>query len=74
MREVIDACFKVTNRTCTVSVKDRRPGDVPNMIADGSLACSELKWQPAYHDIEDIVLSTFKWMSKRKHDGLSDEK
>ena len=61
VREVIDACRRVTGHEIPAVIGPRRPGDPPELVADASLAKEVLGWQPKYNDIEPIVATAWKW-------------
>ena len=61
VKEVIDACRRVTGHAIPAEVVPRREGDPPELVADASLANKTLDWQPTYTDIESVVASAWKW-------------
>jgi UDP-glucose 4-epimerase len=61
VKQVIDACRKVTGHTIPSRVVPRRPGDPPELVADPSLARTTLKWTPKFVGIEPIVASAWEW-------------
>jgi UDP-glucose 4-epimerase len=61
VREVIDACRRVTGREIPEIVGDRRAGDPAELVADASRAREQLDWQPQYTDIETIVATAWRW-------------
>lgn len=61
VREVIDACRRVTGHPIPAEISDRRPGDPPVLVADASLARETLGWQPQYTDVEAIAESAWRW-------------
>jgi len=63
VREVIDACRRVTGHAIPVELGPRRPGDPPELVADSSKAQRVLNWQPKYTDIESIIRTAWKWHS-----------
>lgn len=63
VREVIDACRKVSGREIPERTGPRRPGDPPELVADARLAQRVLEWQPRYQDIESIVATAWRWHS-----------
>jgi UDP-glucose 4-epimerase len=63
VREVIEACRRVTGHTIPAVAGPRRPGDPPELVADSSQAQKVLHWRPQYMDIESIVRSAWKWHS-----------
>jgi len=74
VREVIDACRKVTGKTITVKECPRRAGDPPVLVAASDLARKSLGWTPRYTALEPIVETAWKWHSgkwlelRQKHD------
>ncbi len=64
VREVIEACRRVTGHAIPAEVGLRRPGDPPELVADSTRAQSELSWRPQYNDIESIVRTAWGWHSK----------
>ena len=71
VREIIDACRKVTGHPIPEVIGPRRPGDPAELVADSSLAQRTLDWQPRYTDIESIVATAWKWHQAHPH-GHSD--
>ena len=61
VREVIDACRKVTGHEIPAIVGERRPGDPAELIADATRAREQLNWEPQYNDIESIVATAWRW-------------
>jgi UDP-glucose 4-epimerase len=61
VKEVIDACRRVSGHSIPASITTRRPGDPAELVADSRLAQSVLGWQPHYTDIESIVRTAWAW-------------
>jgi UDP-glucose-4-epimerase GalE len=61
VRQVIEACRRVTGHAIPVQVGARRPGDPAELIADSSLAQRTLNWRPNYIDIDALVDSAWRW-------------
>jgi UDP-glucose 4-epimerase len=61
VREVIDACRKVTGRKIDIVEKPRRPGDPPRLIASSEKIQRELGWQPQFQLLDRIIDSAWKW-------------
>ena len=61
VRQVIDACRKITGHPIPETIGPRREGDPPELVADSSLAQKQLGWKPRYPDIEPIVATAWKW-------------
>ena len=61
VRQLIDACRKVTGHPIPEVAGERRAGDPPELVADSSLAQKVLNWKPEYMDIEPIVETAWRW-------------
>jgi len=61
VREVIDACRRVTGHAIPAVIGPRRPGDPPELVADSSRAQKVLDWRCQYNEIESIVSTAWKW-------------
>lgn len=59
--EVIDSVRRVHGRDFEVRMAGRRPGDPSIVIADSSLARSELGWSPMRDSLDDIVADALSW-------------
>jgi UDP-glucose 4-epimerase len=55
VREVIDACRRVTGRKIVEVAGARREGDPPQLVADASAARRILGWSPRYTSLDEIV-------------------
>ena len=61
VKEVIDACRKVTRHEIPAVVGDRRAGDPAELVANSSKAFESLGWKPKYTSVEQIVESAWQW-------------
>ena len=61
VREVIEACRRITGHPIPAVKGPRRPGDPPELVADARLARQLLDWQPQYTTIESIVETAWRW-------------
>ncbi len=61
VREVIDACRRITGHAIPAITAPRRPGDPPELIADSRLARQLLDWTPQHTTIESIVETAWRW-------------
>jgi UDP-glucose 4-epimerase len=61
VREVIDACRKITGHPIPTVLGPRRPGDPPELVADNTLVRETLGWSPKYATIESIVETAWRW-------------
>ncbi|MCB4811356.1 UDP-glucose 4-epimerase GalE [Methylovorus menthalis] len=64
VQQVIAAAQKVTGKPIKVAEGERREGDPARLVADASLARSELGWTPVYADLETIIQHAWQWESK----------
>jgi UDP-glucose 4-epimerase len=64
VREVISMVERVADLELDKREADRRPGDPPVLVAEASRIRSELGWNPAYDDLEQIVRSSLNWERK----------
>ncbi len=71
VREVIDACRRVTGHAIPEQIGVRRPGDPPELVADSSRAQAMLRWQPRYTQMESIVETAWQWHRTHPH-GFED--
>jgi UDP-glucose 4-epimerase len=63
VRQVIDACRRVTGHPIPVRVGDRRPGDPPQLVADSGRARRLLNWEPRFSSLDEIVATAWRWHS-----------
>jgi UDP-glucose-4-epimerase GalE len=71
VKEVVDACRRITGHPIPAVVAGPRAGDPPALVADASLARRELGWTPRFTSIAPIVESAWRW--HRNHpDGYGD--
>jgi UDP-glucose 4-epimerase len=61
VREVIDACRKITGHPIPAITAPRRPGDPPELVADARLARTVLDWTPQHTSIDSIVETAWRW-------------
>lgn len=65
--EIIEAANRVTGIKIPVVYHPRRQGDPACLIASAGRAKSELGWQPARQELEDIVQSAWVWQKKHPY-------
>jgi UDP-glucose 4-epimerase len=61
VREVVDACRRITGHPVPHVDRDRRPGDPPTLVASGERAKAELGWVPRF-DLDRIVSDAWSFM------------
>ena len=67
VKEVIDACRRVTGHEIPTVAKPRRPGDPARLVASSEKAKRELGWKPQFQNIDSIVESAWRWHKAHPH-------
>src|SRR5438874_1565608 len=67
VREVIDACRKITGRNIDAVEKPCRAGDPTRLIASSEKIKTELGWQPKFQSLDRIIESAWNWHQKFPH-------
>lgn len=65
VREVIETARKVTGHAIPVIEGERRPGDLPVLVADSTRIKQELGWSPEFDRLHTIIETAWNW--HRKH-------
>lgn len=65
-KEVVEMIKKVSGVDFEVVIKERRPGDADELVADPTRINTELKFQPKHSDLETIVATAWKWHNKKQ--------
>jgi UDP-glucose 4-epimerase len=63
VREVVDACRRVTGHPVPHVDRDRRAGDPPTLVASGERAKAELGWVPRF-DLDRIVSDAWSFIRR----------
>ncbi|WP_439528803.1 UDP-glucose 4-epimerase GalE [Pannonibacter sp.] len=61
VRQVIDAVQAASGATFEVRLGERRPGDMPEVLAANDVILRELNWQPKHEDLNVIVRHALDW-------------
>lgn len=62
VREVIEVARTVTGRAIAAVETPRRPGDPATLVASSDKIRKELRWQPQYPGLEQIIESAWRWL------------
>jgi UDP-glucose-4-epimerase GalE len=62
VREVLEACRRVTGHPIPAAIAPRRAGDPPVLFADATAARRELGFAPRWTDLDETVRSAWTWM------------
>lgn len=65
VKEVVSEARKITGKQINVETKPRRVGDPAILLASHERAERELKWQPRYAGLDNMIEGAWEWM--RKH-------
>lgn len=66
VREVIDAVGRRLDRTPSIEVLPRRPGDPASLVADPSALRAAIGWRAEHSSIDEIVDSAVEWEQWRR--------
>jgi UDP-glucose 4-epimerase len=61
VREVLQACRKVSGLNIQHRESERRAGDPAILAASSEKARAELDWRPRFEDLDEIVTTAWKW-------------
>lgn len=61
--EVVNVARRVTGHPIPISVKPRRPGDPPTLVASRARAEEMLGWKPEFGSIDRIIETAWRWHS-----------
>ena len=64
VRQVIEACSRISGKPIQAVEKDRRPGDPPRLVAAAHKAVDELGWKPRFPKLDQIVQTAWDWHVK----------
>jgi UDP-glucose-4-epimerase GalE len=66
VREVIEACSRITGVDIKYKICERRPGDPPQLVGSSEKAGIELVWEPRINTLENIIGTTWQWLFKKE--------
>lgn len=64
-KEIVEKVKEISGVDFPIVVKDRRPGDADQLIAQVDKIRNELGFDPKYSDLNTIIDSAWKWHSQR---------
>lgn len=62
--EVIAAVEKAAGHKLPIEMADRRPGDLPIVVANTERLAAELAWQPKFASLDTIVRTALAWEAR----------
>lgn len=63
-QEVVDMVKKISGVEFPITIKEKRPGDVMETVADPTKIKNELGFEPKYSDLETIIKTAYYWHKK----------
>ncbi len=69
VREVIEACSRVSGKKIRQAETGRREGDPPELVADPSRAGELLGWKPEITGLDEIVATAWAWHKSQRQGG-----
>ena len=60
VKEVFEACKRVTGKYIPVEIYPRRAGDPASLVADNTKARQTLGWEPI-RTLDDSIKSAYEW-------------
>ncbi|MGB5830370.1 MAG: UDP-glucose 4-epimerase GalE [Thiohalocapsa sp.] len=61
VREVIEHATRITRRDIPLIIGPRRAGDPARLVGDAHRARRELGWQPRHADLDEILVTAWRW-------------
>jgi UDP-glucose 4-epimerase len=65
VKEVIEKIEEIHGKKVNKNILPRRQGDPPVLVANSDKICSKLNWSPYYKNLEDVILTAYRWEKKR---------
>ena len=70
VKEVVESVRRVTGHPIPAETHPRRPGDPAVLVASSDRAMRELKWNPRFTQLDEIVRTAWTWHQKRYCENL----
>ena len=71
VREVVDACRRVTGHAIPMVERPRRAGDPPALVASSDAIRRDLGWSPRFTEVGPMVASAWAWHEGHPHGYVS---
>jgi UDP-glucose 4-epimerase len=65
VKEVFEACEKITSKKINLKINPRRDGDPESLVADNTKAEKILKWNPK-KTLDDSIKTAYAWIKKEQ--------
>ena len=63
IKQVIETAQQVTGKPIPYDIGERRPGDLPILVADSTAIRDELDWTPQHSSLDNIITTAWQWHS-----------
>lgn len=67
VKQVIEAAERVTGRAIPYTLRPRRAGDPPRLVASSAKARETLGWRPRYAELDTILATAWQWHSDQRY-------
>ncbi len=67
VREVIQACERISGKPIKTVEAPRRAGDPPRLVASAAKARTELGWKPQFQNLDEIITTAWNWEQHRRY-------
>lgn len=64
VKEIVRAVEKISGKKMPLKLRERRPGDPPELVACADKAKQVLNWRPKMSDLQTIISSAWEWHLK----------
>jgi UDP-arabinose 4-epimerase len=71
INEVIGQARRITGRPIEATAEGRRPGDPARLVADASLARTDLRWKPMHSGLDNILETAWRWMTEYRAGAMA---
>lgn len=61
VKQVVEACRKVTGHPIPVKMYPRRAGDPPSLVASSNKIKAAMGWKPKFTNVVDVVATAWNW-------------
>jgi UDP-glucose 4-epimerase len=65
VKQLVRVAEEVAGKKIRLEIANRRPGDVPTLVANTTKIKNMLGWQPQYSDLASMITTAYAWEKKR---------
>ena len=67
VKEIIEACEKITKKEIKKEIAERRAGDPPILVASNTKSKELLGWEPEIDNIDEIIKTAWNWELNKRY-------